>query len=139
MKKIPHFDYRTQGDRLIVTKQWKFAISKDDALVINVGFSTNGGSIPRVFWLLLSPFDPLLIEEYTVHDYLCDQKQYARANAWLEQLLIDNQAVAKWKRITVMTGVKFWVLLAYQKASYFDKTQPRVWIKLLKKIKNKGE
>lgn len=34
-------------------------------------FRTNGLSVPRVFWRLIQPFEPLAREASVVHDWLC--------------------------------------------------------------------
>lgn len=135
MKKIPHLEYRTYGGKYQVTKDWEHFLVEstrmNDTLKIEAGYKTNGASIPRVFWWILSPFDPRYMEEATIHDNLCDKKQYDRADAWFKQLLIDNSDIAMWHRKVFIASVKVWHWLTYQDAEYFRQAQPRFWLKIL--------
>ena len=136
MKKIPHLNYKTHAGKYLVIEKWEHSIPsglKADSVTIQIGFTTNGASIPRVFWWILSPFNPRYMEETTVHDYLCDKKQYSRADTWFEQLLIENKDIRMWHRKVFIASVKSWHWLAYQPAEYFDAAQPRAWLKLFKK------
>lgn len=138
MKKIPHLQYRTQGGKYEITEHWKcnYSIGAGlENLIINTGYTTNGASIPRIFWWILSPFDPRYMEEATIHDNLCDEKQYKRADAWFEQLLIDNDDIKMWHRKAFIKNVKFWHWLAYQNAGYFEQAQSRAWLKFLENLK----
>lgn len=65
-----------------------------------------------------------------MHDYLCDMQQYQRADAWLEQLLIDNSQIKRWHRIVVMCGVRLWHWLGYRQAGYYESAKPRWWLAL---------
>ena len=131
-EKIHHLDYRTNSGKYLVTKDWEYTLKNGDWVEIKKGFTTNGASIPRVFWWILSPFDPRYMDEATVHDYLCDKKQYKRADAWFEQILIYNKDIRMWHRKVFILSVKGWHFLGYQHAEYFEQAQPRAWLKLLK-------
>jgi hypothetical protein len=134
MKKIPHLDYRTHGGKYQMTEPWEYRRTINGAferVLIPTGHATNGASIPRFFWWLLSPFDPRYMEEATIHDHLCNQGQYQRADAWFEQLLIDNDEIARWHRKVFIASVKGWHWLAYQDAGYFKQAQPRYWLRIL--------
>ena len=104
-------------------------IAGEHVLKIPTGYTTNGASIPRVFWWVLSPFNPKYIEECTVHDYLCDLEQYKRADIWFNQLLKDNSEVNRLTRKILMFGVKSWHKVAYKEAGYFDRAKPRFLLK----------
>lgn len=129
MKKIPRFKYEVFHGEYRTVQDWKYKGYEGIYFKISKGFVTNGASIPRALWWVLSPFDPRYIEECTVHDYLCDLGQFGRADFWFNQLLKDNPQVNKWTRKMLMAGVKSWHRVAYQKAGYYAKAKPRYLIK----------
>lgn len=138
MKNIPHFAYRTNFGKYETLEDWKYTLFFDgteDFLNIPAGFCTNGASIPRIFWAILSPFDPRYMEEATIHDFICDKGQYARADDWFERLLIDNTEIKTWHRKVFIGSVRFWHWFAYQKADYFGVAKPKRWLKILKGLK----
>ena len=140
MKKISHMNYRTHEGRFALIERWKcnYIVGAGfENLAIQKDYATNGASIPRVFWWILSPFDPRYIEETTIHDNLCDRKQYKRADAWFEQLLIDNDEIAAWHRKVFISSVKGWHWVAYQDAGYFEQAEPRAWLRIVKKMLTK--
>jgi hypothetical protein len=143
MKQIPKIFHYTENGYNVLQKNWEAEIKGLGftlQLLIPSGVKSNGGNIPRIFWCILSPHSPLLREEYFIHDFLCDLNCYALADLILEQLLIQNNNVPKYKRISINKAVKFahWVL--YQKPSSFDfkgLTKPQKVRFLFKKIINK--
>lgn len=50
---------------------------------VPVDFRTNGLSVPRIFWRLVSPFEPLAREASVVHDWLCDIGWDWKDAAWV--------------------------------------------------------
>ena len=67
----------------------KFMIIKDikyKDLEIKRGFTSNGGNIPRIFWSIFPPNETTLLPIYIIHDYLCDLKQYKKADKYLLQV-----------------------------------------------------
>ena len=67
-------------------KRWRlledFFYSADDGSThtIGAGFITNGADVPRVAWSYQPPNDPDILPAVVVHDYYCQQKQYALAD-----------------------------------------------------------
>ena len=138
MKKIPHFNYMVSNTtgKYQTLEDWKYKWVEGIFLKIPKGFTTNGASIPRIFWWILSPFNPRYIEECTVHDYLCDLGQFKRANAWFNQLLKDNSEVNRCTRKILMFGVKSWHKAAYKEAGYFGRAKPRYLVQKVKELRH---
>ena len=91
-----------------VSNGWKVVkeiVYKD--LIIPVGFYTNGANIPKILWSLIPPNDPMSFPAVVVHDYLCDALQFEKADDYLEEILISSD-VSKWKRISIVSGVRFY-------------------------------
>lgn len=129
MKNIPHLKYKTKAGKYQVIEDWEYDLVGEDILKIPAGFTTNGASVPRLFWGLLSPFNPKYIEEATIHDYLCNMGQYERADVWFEHLLKQNTLVTRWQRKVFISSVRSWHYLAYQKAEYYETAKNRYWLK----------
>lgn len=51
------------------------------------GYITNGADIPRVFWWVFPPNMSDIMEAVVVHDYLCDQSEYTKADEYFKELL----------------------------------------------------
>ncbi len=130
--------YRTNKGRFELTERWEcnyIVAGGAENLIIAKGYTTNGASIPWFFTLLLKRFDPRWLEECTIHDYLCDKGQYMRADAWFEQLLIDNDEITMWRRKVFIASVKNWHSIAYKDALYFEQAHPKWWLKIVQRIK----
>jgi hypothetical protein len=87
---------------------WKTVVDinyKD--VTVPTGYSSNGADIPRILWRIVPPNSPLIFPGVVVHDYLCDQKEYAKADQYFEEILIASN-VPKWKRKSIIGGVKFY-------------------------------
>lgn len=136
MKQIPHLKYKTNGGKYEVIESWEHTALDSSILKITKGYTTNGASVPRVFWWILSPFNPCYIEEATIHDYLCDKGQYQRADAWFEHLLKQNTLIPRWQRKVFIFSVRGWHCLAYQKSGYFVRAKNRYWLKIFNKEQN---
>ena len=75
-------------------------------IIIREGYYTNGANIPRILWRLIPPNDPIVFPGILVHDYLCDKKQYIKADNYLEKILIESK-VPTWKRKSIVVSVRF--------------------------------
>jgi hypothetical protein len=51
------------------------------------GYITNGANIPRIFWSFYPPNLSDIMEAVVMHDYLCDLKQYDKADESFKELL----------------------------------------------------
>jgi len=98
----------TSDNRYIVQKD---IVYKD--IVVPKGYKTNGADIPRVFWSIIPPFKPKYLPAVIVHDYLCDTEDYAIADKYFEEVLIniENSVITN----TMITVVKFYHKLGYGK------------------------
>ena len=76
-------------------------------IIIPKFYYTNGANIPKLLWTLIPPNDPMVFPAVVVHDYLCDLKEYKKADDYLEEILIDSE-VSKWKRMSIVAGVRFY-------------------------------
>ena len=76
-------------------------------LFIPKGFFFNGADIPRLFWRLIPPNDPMILQAVCVHDFVCNKKQYVKADNYYEEIAIQTK-VAKWKRKTTVAGIRFY-------------------------------
>lgn len=89
-------------------------------IVIPKDYVSDGGSIPKIFWWLLSPF-----EDYSknciLHDYLCDLfhlgiiQRYTADKIFLESMEETN--IKKSTRITLYVFVRLYGLIRYNKLS----------------------
>ncbi len=71
------------------------------------GYYTNGANIPKLLWTLIPPNDPMVFPAVVIHDYLCDKKEYIKADNYMDDIL-KASAVWKWKRITIVGGIRFY-------------------------------
>ena len=76
-------------------------------IIIPKDFYTNGANIPKILWTLIPPNDPMVFPAVVVHDYLCDEGLYEKADNYLEEILIST-SVSMWKRKSIVIGVKFY-------------------------------
>lgn len=90
----------------------------DDYKILNVTvpkfYKTNGANIPRVFWFIIPPFKPKYLPAVIVHDYLCDEEQYGRADEMFSKILHNIEK--SWKTKTMI-----WAVKAYHRIKYGDK------------------
>ena len=75
-------------------------------IYIPQGFFFNGGDIPRILWTLIPPNDPMIQPAVVVHDFLCNKKQYIKADNYYEEIAIQTK-VKKWKRKATVGGIRF--------------------------------
>ena len=107
---------------VIVTEAYSY---KD--INIEVGFESDGATIPRFLWWLYPPFYPNYLTACVVHDYLCKAESYKKADRYFQQIL-KQSGVRYTTRRNLVLGVKTWHNLAYK-----DDNQPRGWLSLLLK------
>lgn len=77
-------------------------------IVIHKGYISDGASVPRFFWRLLSPkMNKCTLTPSIVHDYLYETKLCTRkeADEWYYNALIEN-GYPKWKAMLTYAGVR---------------------------------
>lgn len=65
MKLRLFYDFQEKSTKVQVTEQMFV-----DKFYIPRGFISDGGSIPRIFWRLFSPFDARYLKFYVLHDFI---------------------------------------------------------------------
>ena len=76
-------------------------------IIVPSGYYTNGANIPRLLWRLIPPNDPVVFPAVVVHDFLCDRKDYKKADDYMEDILIKSE-VPKWKRKSIVKSIRFY-------------------------------
>lgn len=56
-------------------------------IVIPKGYITNGADIPRVFWSIYPPNKSDYLPAVIIHDYLCEVREYEKANQYFDEAL----------------------------------------------------
>lgn len=82
-------------------------------IVVPEGYRTNGASIPRIFWSIFPPNKSDCLPAVIIHDYLCDLEDYARADLYFSDILIELN-VHKYCRVLMVTAVKLYHRVKYQ-------------------------
>jgi len=57
-------------------------------IVIPVGYKTNGADIPRPLWIFFPPNRSTYLPAVIIHDYLCDIKEFKKADELFKEILI---------------------------------------------------
>ena len=70
-------------DKYKVTKEF---IYKDITIPIN--YHTNGADIPRFLWVFWPPNRSSYLPAVIFHDYLCDLKEYKKADIYFKEILL---------------------------------------------------
>ena len=54
--------------------------------IVPKGYTTDGASVPRIFWSLYPPYKPEWFTACVIHDFLCSQATHAenKSEAYLE-------------------------------------------------------
>lgn len=75
-------------------------------VVVPKGYETNGADIPRLFWSWVPPFKPKYLPAVVVHDYLCELKEYNKADKYFKDILeeIEDSLMTR----TMSRAVKFY-------------------------------
>lgn len=65
--------------------KYKFEVAEDLKVSLNCidftlpkGYTTDGASVPRIFWRLYPPYKPEWLTACVIHDYLCSQAMHAQ-------------------------------------------------------------
>ena len=81
------------GKVLILKEPWNFTLPNGEIITIPVGFRSDGESIPRFLWRVLSPqIDFITLGPSIEHDYRYDQKIGTRkeCDLFYRDRLIEN-------------------------------------------------
>ena len=81
-------------------------------LIIPKGFTTDGASIPRIFWCLFPPNRTDYLPCAIVHDYLCDLENYKKA----DQYFIECMEELKIPKLT--RKLFYYAVRIYHKTKY---------------------
>jgi len=68
----------------------KYKILKDFTykdITVPAGFHTNGANIPRFLWSFYPPNRSTYLPAVIVHDYLCNQEEYKKADEIFKEML----------------------------------------------------
>lgn len=99
---------KTEGEwRITLDENFTFSAC-GKAITIPKGFSSDGMSVPRILWPLLSPqFDPCTLEASVCHDWLYASHAVGRkqADTWYREALI-NAGYGKIKAYIVYRGLR---------------------------------
>lgn len=58
-------------------------------VLVPKGYITNGADVPRIFWSFFPPYRSDYFPAVILHDYLCDQEKYKKADDYFEQMMRD--------------------------------------------------
>lgn len=95
-------------------------LSKRKEIIVPKNYVSDGGSIPKIFWWLLSPFEDYA-KNCILHDYLCDLfhlgiiQRYIADKIFLESM--QETHIKKSTRITLYVFVRLYGLIRYNKLS----------------------
>ena len=109
-KKIRYSDFILQPMRNHRFKVLKEIRYKD--IIVPVGYKTNGGNVPRIFWSFLPPNETTFLPLYCVHDYLCDQKEFKKADIYLLELGKELNT-PRFKLYIIYYAVRLYHILRY--------------------------
>jgi len=73
-------------------------------ITVPKGFTSNGANIPRSFWSIVPPNYMQILPAIAVHDYLCRESEFEKANQYFKELLIE-QNVRPYKQKVLNSGV----------------------------------
>lgn len=103
------------GDNLVFVTEspFRFFATGHNLIVVPEHFSTDGYSIPRIFWGLLQPYGQP-IEAAVIHDFLysvCGKHRYPTlTRKQIDDVFLEAMEITKvpaWKRILIYRGVRF--------------------------------
>ena len=87
-------------------------------VIVPEGYCTNGANIPRAFWSLFPPNKSDFMPAVIVHDYLCDQERYVKADWYFDDILKDLE-VHKVSRWVLVNAVKVYHKIKYKE--YYER------------------
>ena len=95
------------GDTFVILEEYPF-VFQGQTYTVPVGYRSDGASVPRFFWRMLSPkIDSQTLDASVVHDYMYDKKIGTRLEAdryYLIGLLLHGYPA--WKCILTYIGVR---------------------------------
>ena len=98
-------------------KDHKFKVVKPftyKCATVTDGFTTDGASVPRVFWSIFPPNRTDYLPCAVVHDFLCDKGEYRKAdNCFLSCL--KHLGVGKFTTYTMYYAVRLYHLIKYRR------------------------
>ena len=97
-------------------KSHKFKVVKSFTfkdIKIPVGFRTDGASVPRIFWSLFPPNRTDYLPCAIVHDFLCDQGRYKKADECFKECLEELQ-VDRFSRTIMYLAVRLYHKIKYK-------------------------
>ena len=71
-----------EGDKYKIIKDYTY---KD--VTVPSGYHTDGASISRVLWSIWPPNRSDYLPAVVVHDYLCDEEEYTKADLYFKEIL----------------------------------------------------
>lgn len=81
-------------------------------IVVPAGFKTNGADVPRFLWWWFPPNRADYLPAVIIHDYLCEKKEYKKADEYFDNCLIDLGVNDK-DRVRMVRAVKFYHRIKY--------------------------
>jgi len=82
-------------------------------IVIPVGFTSDGASVPRLFWVIYPPNRTDYLPCAIIHDYLCDLKQYSLADDYFWTCMCDLH-INNTSKYPIITAVKAYHTIRYR-------------------------
>ncbi len=109
-------DIRNREDGKVIVTAEEIAFEyKGFSHRIPVGYESDGASVPRLLWRLLSPcIDPVTLVPSIIHDYLYDNRLGSRydADLWYVSAL-DASGYPLWKCLLTFIGLRMFGFLHY--------------------------
>ena len=56
-------------------------------IIVPTGYKTNGANLPRIFWSIFPPNSPEYLSAALVHDFLCEQREFKKADEILREMM----------------------------------------------------
>ena len=79
-------------------------------IIITKGYPTNGANIPRIFWSIIPPNDSNILPAVIVHDYLCDNGLFTKADEYFKDIMFEL-GVNPIKTYTMYFSVRLFTLV----------------------------
>ena len=99
---------QSKDGKCIVTLEPYFVTGVSRYFVIPAGYRSDGASVPRFLWRLLSPcIDPVTLVPSIVHDYMYEWKIGTRfdADLWYAEALC-RAGYPQWKCLLTFAGIR---------------------------------
>ena len=98
-------------------KNHKFKVVKEFTFkdeIIPTGFTSNGANVPRIFWSIFPPNRTDYLPCAILHDYLCDKKEFKKADEHFKACL-ECLNVSKFTRYIMYYAVRIYHIIRYRK------------------------